>query len=364
MRGSAVSAFAAARLGPGIGIAIALALGGCAGMPRAVSSLSDVQAASKQGEITLVPLTTATLPTAPHPLQASFPEALTSAEEFAHDRLGPGDRLHIRVWESGTPTVFAGAGGPDLGEVRIDESGRLYLPYVGAIRAAGLTVPELQSAVRRRLSSVVLRPEVDIRPVERRSTLVSVQGNATKTGVYAIERGRTRLSSLLAEVAPNQENPEMLNVTVRRDGAVGQVRLSDVYNNPALDIALRPGDSIILGDVVENVTVLGAAGVQGRVRIPERDFSLIDALGQARGLNEEAADPRAVFVLRAQDGAPPLVYQLDMRRPDAIALASRFIIRDQDAILISSAPFAQTRKLLSAFAQTLGTVRSTTAVIP
>jgi polysaccharide export outer membrane protein len=59
-----------------------------------------------------------------------------------------------------------------------------------------------------------------------------------------------------------------------------------------------------------------------------------------------------------------LVYQLDMRRPDAIALASRLIVKDDDAILISSAPFAQTRKLLSAFSQTLGTVRSTTTVVP
>jgi polysaccharide export outer membrane protein len=193
---------------------------------------------------------------------------------------------------------------------------------------------------------------------------VSVLGNAGKPGTYPIERGRTSLGELLAEVAPNQENPDMLAVTVRRGEASGTVRLSDVYSNPALDIALQPGDSVVLHSIVENVTVLGAAGVQGQVQIPERDFTVIDALGEARGLNPEAADPRAVFVMRANPdpGAPPLVYQFNMRQPETIALANRFVLQDNDAILISGAPWAQVRQVLSAFAQGLSTVRSAATV--
>lgn len=346
--------------------AMVLAVGGCSSLPRSVSSLSEVQESSEQGLITLIPLSAQTLPPPQQPLQSGFPPELTQAEPFDHSRLGPGDRLHVRIWEGGTPTVFTGPAGPDLGELTVDEAGRIYLPFVGAVEAAGNTVAEVRAAVIRRLGNVVLRPQVDIREVERRSALISVQGDAAKTGVFPIERGRTRLGALLAEVAPNQENAEMLEVTVRREGTSGRVRLSDIYANSALDIALRPGDSIILNRIVENVTVLGAAGIQGQVRIPERRFSLIDAIGQARGLSDDAADPRAVFLMRAQgvNAQRPLVYQLDMRRPDAIALASRFIVQDDDAILISSAPFAQTRKMLSAFAQSLGTVRATTSVVP
>lgn len=346
-------------------MAAVLALAGCA-MPGAVSSLGQVQEASEQGQILLVPVTAQTLPPAPHPLQATFPAEFASASEADHDRLGPGDRVSVRIWESGTPTVFtATGGGADLGEMTVDESGRLYFPYVGAIQVAGRTIAEVRNAVIGRLSRVVLNPQVDIRPVEQRSMLISVQGDAAKTGSFPITRGRTRLGELLAEVAPNQENPEILNVTVRREGQAATVRLSDIYQNPALDIALKPGDSIILSEVVENITVLGSAGIQGQVRIPERHFTLVDALGQARGLNPEAADPRAVFVMRAQaqPEAPPLVYQFDMRRPEAIALANRFVLRDDDAVLISSASWAQTRLVLSAFAQSMATVRSA-ATIP
>ena len=87
---------------------------------------------------------------------------------------------------------------------------------------------------------------------------------------------------------------------------------------------------------------------------------MLDTLGEARGLNNEAADPRAVFVMRAdgQPGDVPLVYHFDMRRPESIALANRFVMRGDDAVLISSAPWASTRLVLSAFAQSMATVRS------
>lgn len=336
------------------------ALAGCA-MPRSVTSLSEVQNSAEQGQIRLIPISAATLPALPEPIGDSFPAAFSEAKDYAYDNLGPGDRLHVTIWETTSPAVFSSAGGlADLGEMSVDEKGRIYIPYVGPVQATGLSAPEVRDSIIAKLGRVVHRPQVDVRVVERRSNRVSVLGAAGKSGSYSLERGQTRLSQLLAVAAPNQENPEMLAVTLRRSGTSSSVRLSDIYAKPKLDIALRPGDSIILKEMVQNITVLGAAGVQGQVRIRERDFTLIEALGQARGLNPEAADPRGVFVMRAQDaeGAPPLVYQFDMRRPDAIALANRFVVKDNDAVLISSAPWAQTKQVLSAFAQSLSPFRA------
>ncbi len=347
-------------------LALAVLTSGCA-MPRSISDLKEVQASSEQGAITLVPVTAQTLPPAPA-TQAGFPEAFTSANDFNHSVLGPGDQLSVRIWESGTPPVFGGTtgSGADLGTLTVDERGRIYIPYAGAIPATGSTVADVRSAITRRLSTVVLRPQVDVRLVDRRSALVTVQGDATKTGAFAITQGRARLGELLAEVAPNQKVPEMLQVTLRREGQTGTVRLSDIYSNPQLNIALRPGDSVIVSEKVENVTVLGAAGVQGQIRIPERDFNLLSAVGQARGIADERADPRAVFVMRAQadPSRPPLVYHFDFRRPESISLANRFVMQDNDAILISNAPFARTQRVLASFAQGLSGLRSVTAVVP
>jgi polysaccharide export outer membrane protein len=53
-----------------------------------------------------------------------------------------------------------------------------------------------------------------------------------------------------------------------------------------------------------------------------------------------------------------------MQRPETVALAGRFIVRDKDAILISSAPFTQTRKALAAITQTMVTARAAATIVP
>ncbi len=349
------------RLTPALLMALTT-VAGCT-MPRPVASLGEVEQASHDGRIQLVPVTAATLPPAPL-ASASFPTEFLTFQPIDYDRLGPGDTLKVHIWESGPATIFSFNGG-DLGEIVIDEAGRIYLPHVGSLQAAGRTIADLRADVSRRLRTMVRNPQVDIRPGELRSKLVSVQGNAAKAGTYTIERGRTRLGELMGAVAPDLKSPEMLEVTVRRAGQTGTVRLADVQRNPALDIALKPGDAIILNELVEQVTVLGAAGLQGQVRIAERDYSVTDIIGQARGLSPDAADPRAVFLIRSEPGAiTPTVYQFEMRRPETVALASRFIVRDKDALLISNASFAQTRQVLSAVSQSLGTVRSAVTVTP
>lgn len=346
-------------------IAVVVSVAGCA-LPAPVATLGDVQASAKQGQIVLVPLTAQTLPQAPAS-KASFPADFIQARDYAYDRLGPGDRVAVKIWESGSPSLFSATGGvADVGEIAVDESGRLYIPYAGSLKVSGLTIPQVRSEVLRRLSTVIASPQVDIRPVQVRSRLVSVQGSAAKTGSYPIERGRSQLGQLLAEVAPDQKNPEMLAVTVRRDGEAATVRLSDIYDNPKLDIPLRPGDSVILSPVTENVTILGATGVQGTVPIPTRDFTLIEALGSAKGLAPDSADPRAVFVVRAQPNstAPPLVYQLDMRKPQAVALATRFVMRPNDTVLISNASFVHTRQLLLSIVQAATIGRNAALIVP
>lgn len=350
------------RLRQTLPVLAAVLLAGCV-MPRSVASLGEVEAASEAGRITLVPVTASTLPQA-MPDPAGFPAAFTAAEPVGYEALGPGDVLKVNIWEGGAATVFT-TGSGDLGELVVDEQGRIYVPFAGTISVEGRTIPQVREAITARLRTVVRNPQVDIRPARLRSKLVSVQGNAGKAGTYPIERGRTRLGELLGEVAPDLKNPEMLDVTVRRAGQSGSVRMADVLRDARLDIALQPGDSIVLNEVVEHVTVLGAAGAQGQVRIAKRRYNVTDVLGQARGLDENAADPRAIFLVRAESDKPePVVYQFEMRRPETVALASRFIVRDGDILMISNAPFTQTRKALSAITQTLGTARSAITTVP
>lgn len=359
---------AAVRKAPAVAVVISLmmSLAACT-MPRPIASYGEIRSANKQGRIALLPLTERTLPAAPAGPARSIASVFVSSPEVNVDYVGPGDRFELRIWEQGSPGIFGQSGGlANIGEVSVDQSGDLYIPYVGSVRVTGLTIPQIRSRILSRLRTVVALPQVDIRPLEVRSRLVAVQGAVSKGGSFPIERGRTRLGQLLGEVIASQVNPEMVQVEIRRDGNSVALRLSDIYEDPTLDVALQPGDSIVVSDVVETITVLGATGEQKSIQIPRRGFTLMDTLGEAKGLSSDTADPRAVFVLRSTANAPgpPLVYHVDMTRPETIALANQFVIASGDVILVSSSSFAQTRQMLTSIAQAMTIGRGAATIFP
>src|SRR5690606_27271793 len=307
------------------------------------------------------------------PEVADFPTRYRDLTQAGFDRLVPGDGINVKVWERDGLGVFAAdpSGVSDLGVQEIDRSGNVHFPILGKFHAAGLTLAQLHDAVVARLSRLVIGADVSVTRADgARGQMVTVQGNLTKPGMYPITQTSQRLSSALAQAAPVQTNPEQLIISLRRDNQVASVRLSDIYRNQANDILLRPGDVITAYDAREYLTVLGAAGNQGRVAISKRNYSVLDALADARGLDDKLADPRSVFLFTPAkagvDGKPdmlPVVYQFDLTRPEQVALAREFTVREGQAIYISDAPCTQVQKVLSAFRVTMSAGFSATRAI-
>ena len=78
---------------------------------------------------------------------------------------------------------------PDLGEsgdrtTTISSDGYITLPQVGRLRAAGLTVPQLEQLIIERLQPFVRSPQVSIRIVQFRAELVFLLGAFVKPGTY------------------------------------------------------------------------------------------------------------------------------------------------------------------------------------
>jgi len=285
--------------------------------------------------------------------------------------IGVGDQLTVTLFERDGLNVFAAApdGSSRFEGVVVDSTGSIQLPYIGRVYVVGLSPTEARSAILRPLRRLALSSDVTVSVTDRRSEIVTVQGDVTKPGPVPLAPQASRLSAILSLAAPTTANIELATVTVRRDGRNATLRLSDLYDQPQDDIALRGGDVVIVRSAPGAVNVLGAAGIQGRVRITKRNYSVVDAVGDARGLNDSLASPASVYVM--QLGSPdavttgtPRVYHFDFRNPAQIAVASAFAVQDGDAILISNAPFAQSHKVLSAFSGVLNTARSATALTP
>jgi polysaccharide export outer membrane protein len=348
-----------------------LSLTGCT-LPRAGPMLSELQSANDDKNVVVVPVTRELALATNRPAYANFPVLYREATLAEFDRLVPGDGVNVQIWERDGLGVFAAnaAGVSDLGNIEIDRTGSLYLPMVGKFKAAGLTLAQLHDAIVIRLSKFIVGSDVSVSRSEGRGQMVTVQGNLAKPGMYPITQTSQHLSSALALAAPVQTNPEQLMITVRRNKEVASVRLSDLYRNQENDILLRAGDVITAHDVREYLTVLGASGNPGRIAISKRNYSVLDALGDTRGLDDKIADPRSVFLfspakLNPKGGPdiPPTVYQFDFTRPEQVALASQFAVREGEAIYISDAPFTQVQKVLSAFRVTMGASFSATRAI-
>ena len=185
---------------------------------------------------------------------------------------------------------------------------------------------------------------------------MTVEGSG-KTGRYPLEQSMNRLSHFLATAAAVENtSAEMMEVHVTRQQHYFNARLSDIYQYPGLDIVLQPDDRITLRQVTEYVNVLGAAGVQGKHALVQRHSSVVDALALAKGLNDNLADPQAVFLYKHDEAEQAKqqmrklnIYHVDMSQPDSVFLARAMRVEDGDVIYISNASLTDFAKVKAAF---------------
>ena len=93
----------------------------------------------------------------------------------------------------------------------------------------------------------------------------------------------------------------------------------------------------------------------------KRDMSALEAIAAAGGLDGRSADPTGVFIFRQETsevanrvlgradlvGPQRMAYLLDLTRPEGLFSAREFVIRDEDTIYITEAPFASWSRVLA-----------------
>ena len=106
--------------------------------------------------------------------------------ETASYSLGPGDQVRIITFGEENLT----------GEFRVNDSGNIVLPLVGAVHAAGLTSGELETAVAEALrrGNLVHHPSVAVEVIAYRP--IYVLGEVNKPGQFAYQPGMTVVTAV------------------------------------------------------------------------------------------------------------------------------------------------------------------------
>jgi polysaccharide export outer membrane protein len=156
-------------------------------------------------------------------------------------RIGPEDVVQVSVWnnEAVSRTV----------PVRPD--GRISLPLLNDVQAAGLTPMELRDQLMKRFAEFIPAPEVSVVVTEVKSFKVSVIGEVPRPGRYEI-RTWTTVMDVLAMAGGFKEFAARSRVTVLRSEGQRSQRIPFDYdavrsgNGEQLNFIVRPGDIILV----------------------------------------------------------------------------------------------------------------------
>ena len=353
-------------------VALVGAVGAC-GLPRSGPSKAEIYKGSvlKQGDAFIVTVNSrVTRATAVTPA-LGFSSAFRTAGVIGSDQISPGDVLGLTIYENVKDDPLLGNTGQRvsaLTEIQVDGAGYIFVPYAGKIKAAGQSPDGLRDIITKKLDTQTPDPQVSVQRLAGDGSTVSVSGFAGAQGVFPIERPTRTLSAMIAKAGGVTIEPEVAIVRVTRGGKTGQIWLQDLFSNPSLDIALRPGDKIVIERDTRAFTALGATGAQNRVPFETQTLSAIEAIATVGGLNSGTADPTGVFVFRNEpaeianavlgrrdlQGDQRMVYVLGLTQPTGMFEARDFLVRDGDTVYVTEAPYVQWTKTLSAITGATG----------
>lgn len=163
----------------------------------------------------------------------------------AHDdtfMIGEGDVLSINVWKETEVSKLV--------PVRTD--GKISLPLVGEVQAAGRTPLKLEQDIANRLKNYISEPEVTVIVEQINSRKFNILGMVSKPGSYPLVNSATVLDAI-SMAGGFRDFAKQKNIYVLRQNPDGtQTRIPFNYKqvvkgeNPAQNVQLQPRDTIVV----------------------------------------------------------------------------------------------------------------------
>ena len=168
--------------------------------------------------------------------------ATASAATTPDYRLVAGDKLRIEVYKDAQLSQ----------SLQIRPDGKITLPLVGDVPAAGRTSVELRDAIAKSLQEYMTDPTVTVIVTETTPQVIYVTGEVTKPGSYSIVNGQMSIIQAIAMAGGLTEFANKKDIRVLRKNGTGMETLRFNYKEVLNDetrrepLQLRPGDTVIV----------------------------------------------------------------------------------------------------------------------
>jgi polysaccharide export outer membrane protein len=371
----------------------ALLFSACSNLPTSGPTndqvLEQIDSAKNPLGVRLVELTPAvvqTLRTRQEP-SLSIIDSLRSNRPV--DQLGPGDVLAITIYEAGnglfspqhsTNTTDNSAGptpsstAETLPRLQVDRNGMIMVPYAGEIHVSGQTATAVQRIIESRLAQKTSQAQVLVSVVTNGSNVAYVSGDVKNPGRYPLSLAHETLLDMIALAGGPTHSPQDTLVKVNRGQQEATTTLTRVQTVPGENIPVQPLDRIQFDYLPRSYLAFGASGKVTQNQFDAATVSLAEAVARVGGLDDNRANPEAVFLFRferpgnaealnlsptgsdvvkssavtpgAMAQGIPIIYRVNMRDPQTLFMIQQFAMQDKDLIYIANAPTVQLYKFL------------------
>jgi polysaccharide biosynthesis/export protein len=133
--------------------------------------------------------------------------------------------------------------------LQIRPDGKITLPLVGDIVAAGKTPAALRDTLTTSLKEFITNPVVTVIVTEAQPQTVSVIGEVNTPGTHPI-KGQTTVIEALAMAGGFKDFANTKNITIQRSTSTGTTRIKfnykDAIKSETKQMCVQPGDVIIV----------------------------------------------------------------------------------------------------------------------
>ncbi len=156
--------------------------------------------------------------------------------------IGDDDVLDIDVWKQ-----------PEISQsVPVRPDGRISLPLVGELQAAGRTSLQLERDITRKLKKYIMDPEVTVIVQQINSEQFNILGRVLKPGAYSLTRTTTVLDAIAIAGGFQDFAKQKKIYILRQNPNGGETRIPFNYKDvikgkdPAQNIVLQPNDTVVV----------------------------------------------------------------------------------------------------------------------
>lgn len=208
-------------------------------------------------------------------------------------RLGVGDEiiviLHGKNWQNI--------------RIQIGRSGRIILPQLRPIVAAGRTLGEFRAALRSDVKRTMLGTEVYVSIGKLRTVDVTVIGEVKLPGVYHLTGLSTLMDALIRAGGPNKSG-SLRQIRINRGEKVRTIDLYDLFIQGGFrqDITLREGDRVLVPTIGPTIALAGHFKRPGIYELPPGAAPLLQSVVGYAGSPIRPRGNRFIRITVGKDG--------------------------------------------------------------